>query len=606
MYETEANFKSESASQLSPEALAEFADLRGKIVARTVLPWSEHCTECVWPTCYTTCDMYSPREDKRCRRFVDGMVRIDCPTAVNGYLLKIRFKQWGKLWTPGSLNLHVIKKADRIEARDYLVGKTLYQLPLPAPLKTVAISKRYGLKKRIAMHGDRNVSSDSPTSFLLECFNPMDQPIEISFSVRSFSTTQKIPFQKLIPVKPGYQLTRISIAEVLNVVNLSAPFNVELIPNEIGQDITLYFGLMDFVRELPAQAQKRNPIKCVVWDLDNTLWSGVLTEDSLDNLTLKPNILDIVKELDRRGILQSIASKNNHDDAMRALKQFDLEEFFLYPQISWAPKGDAVKAIARSLNIGTEALLFIDDSPFELQQVEETCSGVRTMHANHYSSLLQMEELLVPVTIESRHRRKMYRVEQERQESAESFKDDYRAFLKHCNIEMTICSLTDNNLERVHELTQRTNQMNFSGTRYDRDLLRKLMQDPSIDTYVISCVDRFGSYGIVGFGTVDNREPRLMDLMFSCRIQAKRVEHAFLSFILTRYIRSTGRDFHANYRKTPRNIPSGRVFEDMGMQEVGVSDGITSLLFQKNKEVLNDCIITLILTDSNSLALVRV
>src|ERR1700742_5408988 len=111
MYETEANVRTESSAQLPPDVIASFGELRGKVVARTVLPWSEHCTECAWPTCYTTCDMYSPREDGRCRRFVDGMVRIDCPTAFNGYLIKIRFKQWGKLWTPGNLNLHSIARA---------------------------------------------------------------------------------------------------------------------------------------------------------------------------------------------------------------------------------------------------------------------------------------------------------------------------------------------------------------------------------------------------------------------------------------------------------------------------------------------------------------
>src|ERR1700759_2246220 len=111
MYETEANTKVEPASQLPPDVLAAFGQLRGTIASRTVLPWSEHCTECVWPTCYSSCDLYSPREDGRCRRFVDGMVRIDCPSAVNGYVLKIRFKRWGKLWTPGNLNLHSPEKA---------------------------------------------------------------------------------------------------------------------------------------------------------------------------------------------------------------------------------------------------------------------------------------------------------------------------------------------------------------------------------------------------------------------------------------------------------------------------------------------------------------
>src|SRR6202020_3327875 len=134
MYETEANYTPVSRSEIPLEIEQQFGGLEHQVLARTVLPWSEHCTECVWPTCYSTCDLYSPRQDGRCRRFVDGMVRINCPTSINGYLLKIRFKQWGKLWTPGSLNLRPIQKAARIERRDYRVGTILYQIPLPTPV----------------------------------------------------------------------------------------------------------------------------------------------------------------------------------------------------------------------------------------------------------------------------------------------------------------------------------------------------------------------------------------------------------------------------------------------------------------------------------------
>src|SRR6202035_3225783 len=117
--------------------------LRDSILERTVLPWSEHCTECVWPTCYTTCDLYSPREDGRCRRFSDGMVRIDCVEAANSYVLKIRFKQWGKLWTPGNIHLRSVEDAAKLERRDHWIGTMLYQLPAPAPLRHFATGKRY-------------------------------------------------------------------------------------------------------------------------------------------------------------------------------------------------------------------------------------------------------------------------------------------------------------------------------------------------------------------------------------------------------------------------------------------------------------------------------
>jgi FkbH-like protein len=185
----------------------------------------------------------------------------------------------------------------------------------------------------------------------------------------------------------------------------------------------------------------------------------------------------------------------------------------------------------------------------------------------------------------------MYQVEQSRQQVAFGFKDDYRAFLKHCDIHLEVGELTEENLERVHELTQRTNQMNFSGNRYDRALLWEVLQNSHLDTYVLTCKDRFGSYGIIGFGIIDNREPRLTDLMFSCRIQAKRVEHAFLSHVLRKYISLTDRDFHANYRKTSRNAPSGQVFADMAMQDMETADGVTHLVFKKEQEILDDGII---------------
>jgi FkbH-like protein len=597
MYETEVNTTIESADQIPAEALASFGQLRGRISSRTVLPWSEHCTECVWPTCYSTCDLYSSREDGRCRRFVDGMVRINCPSAVNRYILKIRFKQWGKLWTPGVLRLQPVDQAERLENRDRWIGNVLYQIPLPAPLKKAAVEKRYGFKKRMAQRkGDSDAAG---ACFLLECFNPAQQMVSLSLTIRSFQGNNRIPFQKLIDLHPGYNLVRVPSKEISNAINLGAPFNVELIPNEIGQEITLFFGLMDFVQEV-ASATRQSKVKCVVWDLDRTLWDGILVEDGPEKVRLKPGIIDTIKELDRRGILQSVASKNNHDEVMRLLKEFGIEEFFLYPQVSWRPKSESLDAIARLLNIGIDTLLFIDDSEFELQQVQSVHSKVRVLNANEYSSLLDRSDCQSPVTGESMRRRIMYQVEQSRQQVAASFKDDYRAFLMDCNIHLEIAELSEDNMERVHELTQRTNQMNFSGNRYDRALLREVLQNSHLDTYVLSCKDRFGSYGIIGFGIVDNREPRLTDLMFSCRIQAKRVEHAFLSYILRKYISLTGRNFHADYRKTPRNAPSGQVFADMGMQEVGVSDGVTQLVFSKEHDIFDDGIVTLNVHDTVS------
>jgi FkbH-like protein len=608
MYETEANSIVESPEQIPAEVLREFGEFRAQLRSRTVLPWSEHCTECVWPTCYTTCDLYSARPDGGCRRFVDGMVRVNVVSAVNSYVLKIRFKQWGKLWTPGNIRLLDAEKAAQVEKRDHTIGSMLQRLPLPGLVKITATTKRYGFKKKIA--AAPSTATELPTSFLVECYNPGFQEIPLSLTMRSMDNGEraKIPFQKLFRLKPGFQRLQVPVAEIASVLDLGKPFGIELIPNSDDSETTLYFGLMEFVTEVASKAidkpgksdknEKGNKtekkVKCVAWDLDNTLWEGVLIEDGSDRVRLKPGVAEMIQELDRRGILLSIVSKNNAEDAFPVLRKFKLDQYFLYPQISWQPKSQGIKAIAQALNIGLDSLLFIDDSIFELEEVKSVCPEVRLLNAEHYQTLLNRSDCNVPVTAESQERRKLYLVEAGRQNLAQSFGDDYMAFLRHCEIRLTIRSMTEENLERVHELTQRTNQMNFSGNRYTREVLREVLSDSHLGTFVLSCEDRFGSYGVIGFSIVDRREPRMTDLMFSCRIQSKRVEHAFLTWLMRKYISESGGDFYANYRKTPRNAPSGQVFADMAMKEIAINAGVSSLRFSAEREIPDDGVIEIV------------
>lgn len=594
MYETEINDNTEKLNQLPDEAVKLFAAMRQKSFSRTVLPWSEHCTECVWPTCYSTCDLYSARKDGKCRRFVDGMVRLEADEAVNGYLLKIRFKRWGKLWTPGNIRLFTAEEAEKREKNDYRIGHLLQRVPAPSLVSIKLAQKRYGFKKRSASAGSDYV--ELPTSFLLECYNPEPLPVSLSLTMRSASERGRMPFQKLIELTPGFQRVRVPVKEIVSFVDLRQSFDIELVPNS-ESETTLYFGLIDFVKEAVQPRESKSEgkkIKCVVWDLDNTLWDGVLVEDGPAKLRLKPEVAAIIESLDQRGILHSIASKNNAGEASEAVERFKLKDYFLYPQISWQPKSQAIKRIAEQLNIGLDTLLFVDDSPFELEEVKTVCPEVRILNAAHYRSLLEMKECQVPVTAESRERRKMYQVEMDRQSVAEGFGDDYMTFLRHCQIRLNICPMTEENLERVHELTQRTNQMNFSGNRYDREVLREILRNPDLETCVLSCEDRFGSYGVIGFSLVNRREPRMTDLMFSCRVQSKRVEHAFLAYIIRKSMGETGKDFYANYRKTPRNAPSGKVFEDMGMEEVETRDGVSSLVFRRGREVPDDGVIEIV------------
>lgn len=596
MYEAEVNSSVESIETLPLDVRKRFAEFRDRVSARTILPWGEHCTECVWPTCYTTCDLYSPRTDGACRQFMDGAVRIDHKEGLSPYLLKIRFKQWAKLWTVGNLHLQSPSKAAQREWFNVAVGAVGRSMPVPSSIKSRVLGK-IGYIRRLSAENARP-TAELPDCFLLECFNPNSRHIALTFTLKLRTQNGGRPFQAMIDASPGYTRARIPFSDICECVDMRQPFEVEIVPNDCS-DTVLYFGLLDFVKErgeagLEDQSQSGTAkFKCIVWDLDNTLWDGVLIENGPGKIRVRQEVVDVIKQMDQRGILHSIASKNNYDDAMAVLRSWELDEYFLYPQIDWHPKSQSIAQIAKLLNIGIEAVAFVDDQEFELEEVKAALPQVTIIGALDSADLPNRPECEVPVTAESKTRRLMYREQERRESERESYGGDYLQFLKGCNMEVDITPLGDANLRRVYELAQRTNQLNYSGNRYPESKLSEMMGTGFLETYVIECRDRFGSYGIVGFAVVDTRAPLLLDLMFSCRIQGKRVEHAILSFLLKRFVSHKKLDFHANYRKTPKNAPAGRVFEEMGFELVAENDGVSDFVFRHDREIPDDQIVKL-------------
>ena len=435
MYEAEVNNSTESIETLPLDVRQRFAEFRNHVVARTTLPWGEHCTECMWPTCYTTCELYAAREDGACRQFADGAVRIDHKEGLSPYLIKIRFKQWAKLWTVGNTRLEPLSKAGKREQFNIAVGAIGRMVPLPGALKPKVLQKINYLRRVSAEKAQSN--GEFPDCFLLECFNPNTRTIALTFTVRLRGQKDARPFQDMITVQPGYTRAKIDFSKISRSIDTTQPFEVEIVPNDCDNTV-LYFGLMDFVKESPShssQEQKEpaaHQFKCIVWDLDNTLWDGILIEDGPEKIRIRPGVVNVLKELDQRGILHSIASKNNSADALKLLRQFGLDEYFLYPQIKWQPKSQSMAEIAQLLNIGIESLAFVDDQEFERAEVKATVSQVAVIDAAEYSTLPEREECRVAVTTESKTRRLMYREQQERQTVLQSFAGDYFGFLREC------------------------------------------------------------------------------------------------------------------------------------------------------------------------------
>ena len=155
------------------------------------------------------------------------------------------------------------------------------------------------------------------------------------------------------------------------------------------------------------EKESEQAVKCLVWDLDNTLWDGVLLEDP--QVVLRPEVAPIIQTLDERGILHSIASRNDPVMAIEKLEQFGLFDYFLWPQINWNPKSASIQTIAERLSLGLDCFAFVDDQPFERAEVSFAHPKVLCIDAAELSGIPALKRMHPRfITEESKTRRLMY------------------------------------------------------------------------------------------------------------------------------------------------------------------------------------------------------
>ncbi len=315
----------------------------------------------------------------------------------------------------------------------------------------------------------------------------------------------------------------------------------------------------------PPTGQKE--VKCVVWDLDHTLWDGILLEDN--NVALKNGILDIIKELDARGIIQSIASKNNYPDGMAKLKEYGIDHYFLYPEINWNAKSHSVRNLHLRLNIGLDTFLFIDDQEFERAEVNTALPDVEVFDAREYRRLLDLPRLSpAAVTADAKNRREMYRVDLQRKEAELAFSGTPEEFLAGLDLVMSIGQpRTEEELTRMEELLIRTNRLNATKQLFSAAELRRLAGTEEHLLYCFELKDKFGGYGQVGTAVI-KRTPghwHLEQFAVSCRVISRNAADTFLLFIL-----HEARHHHcrltADYRKTGRNLQLYTIYRTIGFE----------------------------------------
>jgi FkbH-like protein len=272
--------------------------------------------------------------------------------------------------------------------------------------------------------------------------------------------------------------------------------------------------------------QFKEPIRLVIWDLDETFWRGTLEEGEV---SIPPEHAAIVRALARRGIVSSVCSKNDHTTAKARLEQEDLWDWFVFSRIEYTFKSNLVADIVEQIGLRPETILFIDDNPFNRAEVAERIPAINIADETNIPQLLDHPQLKGRPDDELT-RLKRYRVLDSRQSSFSAAADPTE-FLRNCKIAVSFHFDVEAQFERIHELVNRTNQLNFTKLRWQEDV------ETARSEYVSRCAraygthaayikvrDRYGYYGICGFFETEMNGSKFMHFLFSCRVLNMGVE----------------------------------------------------------------------------------
>jgi methoxymalonate biosynthesis protein len=270
---------------------------------------------------------------------------------------------------------------------------------------------------------------------------------------------------------------------------------------------------------------------------------------------LAEEVRQVVAELDARGILQAVASKNDHEPAWARLTELGISEYFVHAEIGWGRKSDAVRSIADRLNFAYRTIAFIDDQPTERAEVEFHLPEVRCYPAEQATGLTALPEFTPATrTVDSAQRRAMYQANFRREAERAEFTGPDEEFLRSLDLELRVFPATEAELSRVEELTLRTSQMNATGVHYSDAALRELLADPGHEVLVASMSDRFGPHGAIGVLLLATYPGawHLKLLATSCRVVSFGAGAAIINWLTDQAARA-GAHLVADFRPTDRN-----------------------------------------------------
>ena len=338
------------------EALNAFSDRVPKasdIEAIAPLFWADHCLECSPPACYASCGMFEANEIGRCRR-VDYMELgrvpgFDFPVA------HLRFRKWAKLRCPYNASVS-------FDGRAFLESFERHEKKLALTRRADTLSRlgpkrfRYPLSRVLHHRYIRNfwpvnMRTVSGRELCLAFYAPAGGG-RLILDAHDFDDL--LLTRHDCTVRQGLNVWRIPAGELTRAGKPILALDLYPADNALLELYMLLSDLVSFRPDSPFFKKPAKKVKCVAWDLDNTVWDGILGEDGLDGVKLRPAVAAVIRELDARGILNTVCSKNDEALAKKALEKFGLWDFFLYPKINWKPKSGNLSEISKLLNISID------------------------------------------------------------------------------------------------------------------------------------------------------------------------------------------------------------------------------------------------------------
>lgn len=325
--------------------------------------------------------------------------------------------------------------------------------------------------------------------------------------------------------------------------------------------------------------QKRK--KCLVMDLDNTLWGGVVGEEGVEGILLSGSYpgkafhlwQEGLKELEKSGVMLAICSKNNIADVEEVwAKRDDMllqKSDFVAMRINWQDKATNIRELAEELNIGLDSMVFVDDNPTERELIKQQLPEVTVpdFPEQPYGLMGLYKELVenyfgaYRITQEDKAKTTQYIANAQRKQQQASF-TNMEEYLQSMEMKLRIEKVNAATLQRVAQLTQKTNQFNLTTYRYtEADIQR--MVDEGADVWTLTISDKFGDYGLTGVMIVANG--KIDTLLMSCRVLGKGIEMAFVKKVLSEY----KGEIKAEYISTAKNSQVAEFYDKLGMSKCG-------------------------------------